>query len=258
MPRLVWCALVALVLLLCGCNTPQDPASPRAEPPRAVEPPREHAPVVFVLGDSYTAGIRAVPAEQTYAAETARRLGWQVVIAGHSGTGFVTRGRVGMDFGALFEAQLSWRPAPDLIVISGGHNDQHTRTLPQVGAAADRLLRAVKAHWPETHVVLMGPLWGGTPPPAALRVRDALRGTARGLRVPFVDPLVEPWITGHFKKNGNARRFVMSDGTHFNAAGHRHVAERFVAELRRLGLERPALGRPATRRKPAQNGMERP
>lgn len=240
LPRPLWCALVALAVLICGCGGAPTSARPaQAEPGR---PTRPHVPVVFVLGDSYTAGIRAVPPEQTYAAETARRLGWQIVIGGYAGTGFVNNGKIGKNFAQLYAAQLAWRPAPDMVVVSGGHNDHRTPAL--VAPAADRLLRDIKARWPRTHLVVMGPLWGGDPPASARRVRDHLRQVAASQGVPFIDPLT--WITGNVhEKTGNAVRYVLNDGVHLTPAGNRYVADRLVGELRALGLDRPMLGAPA-------------
>jgi len=244
-PRLVWCALVAL--LLCGCSTSQ--AAEPAGDPASAAPPRLHVPVVFMLGDSYTAGIKSVPPEKTYAAETARRLGWQVVIAGYAGTGFMARGKIGKNFADLYDAQLAWRPAPDMIVVSGGHNDRHPPD--QVALAANRLLTEITVRWPKTHVVLVGPMWGGDPPPRALRVRDALRTTATTLKVPFIDPLAERWITGNVHKGtGNAKRYILPDGTHPTAAGNRYIADRLVTALRARGLDHPMQGVPARRPAP--------
>jgi len=231
---------VALAFLLCGCGGA--PTSARPAPAEPGRPARPHVPVVFVLGDSYTAGIRAVPAEQTYAAETARRLGWQIVIGGHAGTGFVNDGSIGKNFAQLYTAQLAWRPAPDMVVVSGGHND--SRAPERVGPAAERLLRDIKTRWPRTHLVMMGPLWGGDPPPSARRVRDRLRQVADTLGVPFIDPL--GWITGDVHEGtGNAATYVLDDGVHLTPAGNRYVADRLVGELRALGLDRPVLGAPA-------------
>lgn len=247
MPRLVCCAFAAL-LLLCGCTGSQAAESSRGVRAKT-QPTTPRVPVVFVLGDSYTAGITTVPPEQTYAGETARRLGWQVVIAGYAGTGFVSRGKIGKDFADLYETQLAWRPAPDMVVVSGGHNDVYYPY--RVGPAANRLLTRIKARWPKSHLVLMGPLWGGDPPPQALRVRDTLRETATTLQVPFIDPLAERWITGNIHgKTGNARRFILRDGTHPTAAGNRYIADKLVVELRVRGLDSPALGKPARRSTP--------
>jgi lysophospholipase L1-like esterase len=259
MRRLVSYALVA-VLALSGC-TASASQSPKAKPRSATgagaeagggrrggkaEQP-ERAPVVMVLGDSYTAGIDATPPEATYAAETARRLGWQIIIAGHRGTGFVAPGRIGKSFSMLYEEELAWRPAPDMVMVVGGHNDWgHDPLL--VAAYARELLTKIRTRWPDAAVVLTGPMWGGDPPPASLRVRDALKGVASELGLPFIDPLGERWITGGVRrKSGNARLYIRRDGIHPNPAGNRYFADRLVADLRRLGLDQPhpPRGRPA-------------
>jgi lysophospholipase L1-like esterase len=253
MRRLVSYALVA-ILALSGCaaaasqspkgqlRATQAPGSGDAEVTETPEPTRPAAaPVVMVLGDSYTAGIDGVPPESTYVAEAARTLGWQIVIAGYRGTGFVAKGRIGKTFSALYDAELSWRPAPDMVMVSGGHNDwPYDPRL--VAAAAQGLLTTMQKRWPETQLVLTGPLWGGDPSPAALRVRDALKQVASAMGIPFIDPLRERWITGSLRHHtGTAAHYIRPDGVHPNAAGNRYLAGRLVADLRRLGLDRPVL-----------------
>ena len=247
MPRLVWAA-VAAVLVLSACVAAARLGGPdttgRNGPTRGAAPAAERrAPVVFVLGDSYTVGIRGLKPEQAYAAETARILGWQVVVAGLARTGFAGTGGTGETFGSLFEAQLAWRPTPDMVVLSGGHND--VRQPPaRVAQKARQLIDAVRARWPRTQVVLMGPLWGGDPGPRALKVRDVLREVASTQGVPFIDPLAGRWITGNVRKGtGNAKRLIRSDGTHPNPAGNLHIARRLAADLRAMNLDKPVLGR---------------
>ncbi|HEX6471655.1 MAG TPA: SGNH/GDSL hydrolase family protein [Streptosporangiaceae bacterium] len=243
MRRLVSCAsALAALICLAGCAAPAeskahaDASSAASGRPAA----RAAAPVVMILGDSYTAGLPDVAPEQTFAADAARRLRWQAVIAGHYGSGFVTPGRSHRTFAALFAEQLAWRPAPDMIVVSGGHNDW-PHSYEQVRNAARQLLTEIKEHWPAARLVLMGPLWGGDPPAKALQVRDALEEVADALDVPFIDPLAEQWITGDIHSGvGNAPEYIRRDGTHPNAAGNRYFADRFIADLRELGLARPA------------------
>jgi lysophospholipase L1-like esterase len=250
----------ALVALIClsGCGSPAE-SKANADAPAAAAgrdgagggggaggagaAARAKAPVVMILGDSYTAGLPNVAPEQTFAADTARRLKWQLIIAGHYGSGFVTPGRTGKTFAALFSEQLGWRPAPDMIVVSGGHNDW-PRSYDQVKGAARQLLTAIKSRWPASRLVLMGPLWGSDPPPRGLQVRDALQEVAGELHVPFIDPLAEQWITGDIHSGiGNAPAYIRRDGTHPNPAGNRYFADRFVTDLRKLGLTRPQLKR---------------
>lgn len=238
------------VLLLCGCSRAnEEPRVTRKTqfPRETATPQRPSAPVVFVFGDSYTAGTGDTPEERTYATETGRRLGWQVIVGGRAGSGFVSKGRYGQDFGTLYANQLAWRPAPDMVIVSGGHNDVG-RPPDAVAAAAQRLLTDIRSRWPGTHLVLMGPMFGGDAPPAGVRIRDELRNVAATLRIPFIDPVQDRWITGNRRKGrGNAPKYILKDDTHLNPAGNHYIADRLAAKLRELGLAQPVLGRPAAK-----------
>jgi lysophospholipase L1-like esterase len=192
------------------------------------------------LGDSYTVGERGRMPEDTYAAATARLLGWQPVQAGRGGTGFVAGYRIRQSFETLFESQLGWRPAPDLLIVSGGHNDWAYPPA-QVAAAAHEMLGRARARWPTTRIAVIGPLWGTQFPPAsAMGIRNALRQVAQQLGVPFIDPFTEHWITGDRRRGtGNAVRYIRGDGTHPTDQGHRYIASRLAADLKRLGLAHP-------------------
>lgn len=243
-------AAVAATALLVGCvgrgrpvQATSDGVASSATPALAASPtPTDRPPVVMFLGDSYATGGGGIRTHRTYATETARLLGWQVIVAGHSGTGLVNGGRPGKDFAVLFEEQLAWRPAPDMLIVSGGHNDWR-REPPKVGAAARSLLVRVSSVWPHTQVVVVGPLWGGDPRPEVRAVRDAIEAAATTFGVPFIDPLAERWITGDRRKEtGNATRYVLPDGIHPTREGHRYLAARLAAELSELGLAEPRLG----------------
>ncbi|WP_379569336.1 SGNH/GDSL hydrolase family protein [Nonomuraea mangrovi] len=182
-------------------------------------------PVIMFVGDSFTVGSGPVRTWETYATETARRLGWQPVVAGAGGTGFVNQGRVGRTFEQSYVAELAWRPAPDLLVISGGHNDRRW-TGPTVRQAAARLVWSVKAHWPDTRIVMIGPIWMDGAPRQAYVVRDALAEVAGRERVTFLDPLKQRWTSG-----GRAA-VLLPDGVHPTAAGHVRLAQWLVSALR--------------------------
>ncbi|GAA4088431.1 SGNH/GDSL hydrolase family protein [Actinomadura miaoliensis] len=229
-------------LLATGCGAFSEPSRPNAAAPAAPSAssvPR--APVVMFLGDSYTVGERGTLVETAYASAAARLLGWQVIVGGRGGTGFVQGGAGRTPFGVMFESQLGWRPAPDLLIISGGHNDARVRDV-QVGPPARDLLVRARQRWPGTRIALIGPIWGSdTPPPAALAVRDQLRGVAQQLGVPFIDPIAERWITGDRSEGtGNAAVFIKKDGVHPTPEGHRYIAARLVENLRRLHLAHPS------------------
>ncbi|GAA3984849.1 hypothetical protein GCM10023085_78750 [Actinomadura viridis] len=239
----------AAILALClasvsatGCGPFTGDAARGTGPASAATSPVAAAtPVVMFLGDSYTVGERGSLPEYTYAAATARLLGWQVILAGRGGTGFVAGGRPRQPFGVLYESQLGWRPAPDMLVVSGGHNDWH-HPPDQVARAAQDVLERARKRWPSTRLAFVGPMWGDqSPPAAALAVRDALRGVAGRLGVPFIDPIAGRWITGNrLQGTGNAPRFIQRDGVHPTPEGHRYLATRLAEDIRRLGLAHPS------------------
>ncbi|MFD1537482.1 SGNH/GDSL hydrolase family protein [Nonomuraea guangzhouensis] len=185
------------------------------------------APVVMFVGDSFTVGSGPVPTWRTYAAESARLLGWQPVIAGAGGTGYLNKGRVGRTFRQSFEAELAWRPAPDLLIISGGHNDCRW-SAESVRRAAEGLVSEARAHWPRTRIVMIGPIWLRDTPRKAYRVRDALSGLAQQEAIPFLDPLNEPRITG--TPSGQ----LLPDRIHPTAEGHFQVARWLTDAIGRL------------------------
>jgi lysophospholipase L1-like esterase len=229
-------AAVAALLASAGCGG----AARKARADSSADKPRTpHASVVMFLGDSYTTGRLGQIPELTYAADTARTLGWQVIIGGYRGTGFVARGSVHKNFSDLFTEQLAWRPAPDMVIVSGGHNDRFHS--PQaVAEKATELLTTIQHTWTGTRLVLMGPMWGGDPTRAVEDVRDALAGVADEEHVPFIDPLREHWITGdRVQGTGNAPMYILHDGVHPTTEGARYIAGRLVADLRTLKLAKP-------------------
>jgi lysophospholipase L1-like esterase len=230
----------ALVLGACASGCGGTPHGSAVLPAPAATATPVRAPVVMFLGDSYTTGGTETPPERAYAADTARDLGWQVIIGGLGGTGFVAPGATHEPFDVLFDRQLAWRPAPDMVIVAGGHNDRGYAPA-RVAAAAESLLSRIRQLWPDARLLLIGPMWGnGAPDPSVLEIRDALSAVARTLKIPFIDPLGERWITGYrADHDGNASRYILRDGVHPNLVGHRYIATRLVGELRRLGLADP-------------------
>lgn len=205
----------AAALILAGCGVAAaalwvvlwDPAAPPAARGR---------PTALFVGDSY---ISSTP--DNFACQTARRLGWSCVVDAIGGTGYAGAraypGRLADDVA---------RYRPDWVVVTGGRNDSQDEDAP---AAADRYLTDVRDAFPDAGLVVVGPFWDDSRPPASvLRLRDQLRTTAGRLGARFVDPLEDRWITEE-----NAGRYIGADGVHPNAAGHRYLAERLAAALDR-------------------------
>lgn len=207
-------AALAICSVISGCS------GAVAHSPAPLKAQRDEPPVLMVVGDSFTVGSGPVPTWQSYAAEAARQLRWQPVIAGAGGTGFVNPGRVGRNFQQSFEDELAWRPAPDVLIISGGHNDRRWSSL-RVRQAAARLVWTARGYWPHTRIILIGPIWLGSPPSRAYSVRDALFEVAQREQVAFLDPMKQRW--------GNV---MLPDGVHPTRNGHLRIARWLVTALR--------------------------
>lgn len=218
----------AAALALAGCASGTTSARPKPSPPPA--------PAVYFLGDSYTVGVNGMPKSQTYASVLGRREGWRTSVVGYPYAGFVHRDKAGRDYADLFRQQLGNLPAPNTLVISGAHNDR-TEPSRYIRTKAALLIAGVHHRWPATRIVVVGPMWGGTPTHAALRVRSAVRSAARSRHVPFIDPLGEKWITGdRGEGTGNAVKYVLPDETHPTRAGHLYLAERLREDLAKWRL----------------------
>jgi acyl-CoA thioesterase I len=223
----------AIFHLISGCGLNGGPVSPThdagarvplASTPSPV-PRRSTAPMVMIIGDSFTVGSGPVQGWDSYAAQTARTLGWQLVTAGASGTGFVNPGPVGRTFEMSFDKELSWRPPPGLLIISGGHNDRQVSP-GTVHQAVERLLELARRRWPETKIVVIGPIWMAKAPDWSYQVRDAIAVAAEEAKTPFLDPLGRSWGSGT----------ILPDGVHPTYAGHTKIAHWLVDALHKYGL----------------------
>ncbi|MER5619534.1 SGNH/GDSL hydrolase family protein [Streptosporangium sp. NPDC002544] len=204
-----------------------------AELPASATPsPPSQTPLVMIIGDSFTVGSGPVQGWDGYAAHVARQLGWQLITAGAAGTGFVNPGKVGRTFQQSFVKELSWRPEPDLLIISGGRNDRRIGAA-RIEGAVVRLLELVRRQWPHTRIVLVGPIWMTRAPRWAYRVREAVSTAADRLEVPFLDPF-EP-LGPHGR--GWGRGAVLPDGVHPTLVGHLRLARWMVTRLHEYGID---------------------
>jgi acyl-CoA thioesterase-1 len=223
----------AIFYLISGCGLDGGLVSPTngsgARVPLSSTPSpvlrRPTAPLVMIIGDSFTVGSGPVQGWDSYAAQTARTLGWQLVTAGASGTGFVNPGPVGRTFEMSFDKELSWRPPPSLLIISGGHNDRQVSP-GTVHQAVGRLLELARRRWPQTKIVVIGPIWMAKTPAWGYQVRDAIAVAAEEARTPFLDPLSRSWGSGT----------ILPDGVHPTYEGHTKIAQWLVGALRKYGF----------------------
>jgi len=182
-------------------------------------------PVTLFIGDSYSAGAGASAEAKRWTTLSSKDLGWSEVNAALGGTGYLaTAGKdgCGLDYcGTYLEAIAGVEKAePDVIVISGGRNDNARLTQEVV----EETIRSATARWPEARVVVTSPLWDDDEPPVWLsdsvdRVRDAAAATG----VTFLD-LGQP-----LADRGD---YLSDDGVHPDDAGYAAIANAFVGAWR--------------------------
>ncbi|TLM81708.1 SGNH/GDSL hydrolase family protein [Pseudarthrobacter sp. NamE2] len=210
--------------------TPAATATPTATSSAPVRQPTIELPaepVLLILGDSYTAGDGAGRPDQGWANLVARQLRYPTTIDGAGGTGFAWGGGAQDELDGEYETrlrQLAAGPAfvPNVLILQGGQNDAQIQDADEVRTATTQTIEAARRFWPGIQVVVLGP---SAPQPLSEDLRTvnaAVRAGAEAANAPFIDAIEAGWFTA-----GNSPGFDF-DGAHPNAAGHAHIAEKFL------------------------------
>jgi lysophospholipase L1-like esterase len=222
---------------------PGAPARPHARPamlsldtPLAacesrIEREPRRLPTVAIVGASYTAGIGPNNPEQSWAVDLARLLGWNAVIYGVPGTGYVRASASGRGPMSRMLGQEELRQlGPALVIVQAGHDDVGM----PAGLERRRVTAAVnmvRAEDPAARIALLttfAALGGGSP---ALRETDQeiiSAALAADPGIVIMDPLAGGWT---FPR--------AADGLHPTAAGDAWIA-RTTASMLFSGGVRPA------------------
>lgn len=232
---------VAVLGLASGCSTPP----PAPEPTCSMPDPRPSLvpgslvlpkqPSVLVLGDSYTEGYGAEPETKGWAYLVGKPLGWKVTVNGVGGTGYVNPGP--RNEGTYLQRLAAIQGGSfDLVVLQGGSNDRDT-SYPGLHDAVAATVDAVRAKFPGTAVVLLGPATPyGKPDGPRLVAQCVLAGYGTQQHLPFIDPLGDSWFV-----DGDGSRYANPVNGHPSNAGYRVIAGRFEADVRvLLGTTKPS------------------
>lgn len=201
--------------------------SPTREP-LTLKPVPAGAQVLF-LGDSYTEGYGTTNmAKDNFARTLARTRGWDAVVDGIGGTGFINGGPAGArDYRSRIE-NLSVERAlnPALVVIEGGLNDWESTTK-ALWEAVEGTVKLARLKWPEAQIVVIGPTAGSPENQSLTEGVGAVRNGANLAGVPFIDvsKLVTPV---------NDKALAFEDGYHLNTQGHAAMAALIDAEMAKL------------------------
>lgn len=231
-------AAVAIVGFLRPWSAPAATTAPAAVAQSAPLAPAALAlpasPRVLVFGDSWVYGSAAIEPTLGFAYVAGADLGWDVVVDGVRGSGYL---KPGLDGPAYGERITALDPAldPDLVIIEGSINDR--RLYPDgyreaVTAAWD----ALAATYPDAAIVVLGPA------PQVLPVQKSTARIDRDLAELagdrgwwYISPVTDGWIT-------DANYATVIDTSeigrnHPSTEGHAYLAERLGEALSAISGE---------------------
>lgn len=200
--------LVALVLLLSACDTPQEEAIPPSSN-------------ILALGDSLTAGY-GVASDEAWPSLLAGKTGWTVINGGISGN---TSSEALARLPALLEEHK-----PVLVFITLGGNDmlRHTPTQETI-TNLEKMIALARVHGAK-------PILLGIPKPSIagavfrnLSAAEFYRDIAKNQQVPLIEDAIADVLSDPQLK---------VDQLHPNAAGHQLLTKKILDELRKIGLIR--------------------
>lgn len=194
---------------------------------RARQDSGQRLPTVVIVGASITAGVGAGQPDRSWAALLVRRLGWNAVVYGDPGAGYVRPGihRRGPIARELSEVDLR-KLNPALVIVQAGHNDMG------VPAALEQqrvknVIAQIRAEAPDAGIALITVFVGRLHRPAAYQTDRTIVAAAKAAdpAVIIMDPLAGNWKFARIR-----------DGLHPTAAGSQWIAGQVGQVLERRGV----------------------
>jgi lysophospholipase L1-like esterase len=189
--------------------------------------PGPRAPVLAIVGASFTAGEGPGHPGQAWAVRLARNLRWDAVIDGVPGAGYVRPG-VGRKGPVATEiTRVDLRALdPALVILQAGHDDIGVPTSVERRRVA-QAVATIRAQAPQARIALLTVFPGRTHLAAARRTDQAIvtAGTAADRQVIIMDPLTGDWNFARVRA-----------GLHPTAAGDAWIAATVAGILREHGV----------------------
>ncbi|GAA1985812.1 SGNH/GDSL hydrolase family protein [Microbacterium pumilum] len=182
---------------------------------------------VLIFGDSWVYGSAAIVPTLGFAYRISETEGWDTVIDGVRGSGYL---KTGIDGGTYGERIGALDPAldPDLVIVEGSIND---RRLPASGyrEAVTAVWDALQDLYPDARIVVLGPAPQVLPvEEATARIDGDLAELAAARGWWYISPIAEDWITPE-----NYAELIdnRAGRDHPSTSGHAYLANRLAAVL---------------------------
>jgi lysophospholipase L1-like esterase len=194
---------------------------------RARQDSGQQLPTVVIVGASITAGVGAGQPDRSWAALLVRRLGWNAVVYGDPGAGYVRPGihRRGPVARELSEVNLR-KLNPALVIVQAGHNDMGVPAQLEQ-QRVKQVIAQIRAAAPDAGIALITVFVGRLHRPAAYQTDRTIVAAAKAAdpAVIIMDPLAGQWKYARIR-----------DGLHPTAAGSQWIAGQVGQVLERRGV----------------------
>ena len=200
---------------------------------------RDIGPRVVVMGDSYgtSFGTDVKWVWDSFAMVAGRLLNWDVFPSFVSGTGYLNDGfgTGEANYGARFATDVT-ALSPDIVVFTGGLNDNGYSPLTLVQTAITSLFAAAKAALPATRFLVLSPFRPTDTYYTSLNtIAGYLYAQAVANGFTFVAQPIE-YIQGTGTAAaptgvGNSDFYTLADSYHLNPAGYEYLGRRLAAEI---------------------------
>ena len=195
---------------------------------RTRQEPGRYVPTVVIVGASFTAGIGPGDPDGSWAALLARHLGWDAVVYGDPGAGYVRpgvhrRGPVSREISQVDLRELN----PALVIVQAGHNDMRVPAeLEQ--QRVKQVIAQIRAAVPDAGIALITVFAGRRHRQAAYQTDRTIVAAARAAdpAVIIMDPLAGQWKFARVR-----------DGLHPTPAGSRGIAGEVSQILEGRGVQ---------------------
>lgn len=197
-----------------------DPSSP--EPTSSKSPEPDPVRIGFI-GDSWSSGTGTDGGlEASYAALTAKELGWEYQIFAGGGTGYLQDNPVTGDKAFADRADELIAFAPDVVVVQGSSNDTPFAA-EDIESAAEQLFTTIRRALPDATIYALGVFDSPAADDVILESsRAGVSQAATDTAAIYIDPNNDEWLD---------LETDFADGYHPDAAGHRKVAHQLAVQL---------------------------
>jgi lysophospholipase L1-like esterase len=190
----------------------------------------QHArrPLLLVVGASFSEGVGASRPAQGWPYLLAQKLGWDVVVRGVPGAGYV---RVGKGGGGPVARELAGidlaRLNPAVVIVQAGHNDIG-EPLGLVSQNVAGVVERIQQRAPNAKIALITVFTRRRPVAQAAPTDQAIVDSARRADpdVTILDPMTQRWTFP-----------VVADHFHPSQAGHSWIANRVMQLLGAVGVQ---------------------